>query len=616
MSDALYPYYEEQLHYIRREAEEFAKQYPAAAGQLLLERNQSRDPHVERLIEAFALLSARVEKKLDDEFPEITDGLLSTLYPQYLAPIPSMAIAQFEADPASPQPTGVKLARGAGVRTQPVDGSPCRYRTCYPVTLWPIDVVDAAIEFPPFDRSLTPPANTAAVLRISLQTHADLMFGELSLDTLRFRLEGDDALMASLYEAMLNKASRVEVRTCEADGRRLLMSASAEQTLHPVGFGDDESLLPTPPQSGKAYQLLTELFAFPEKFGFIDIAGLAGALPNAGRRIDLVIFLEEADERLAREVNAGVFRLGCTPIVNLFEKVCEPIRLTHTKHEYPILPDVHQREIIEVYSVDRVTGVAPGVQTRFAPLYGLNHENSWSGEEEARAFWHTRRRPSQRPDDHGTDLALRLVDLDFKPTMPAEQTVTVHATCTNRGLPRRISASPSALELQMETATPVRSARCLRKPTAPINPPLGAAAYWRLVSHLSLNHLSLTDGRLALPAFQEILRLYDFVDGATNRTRAIANSEMIDGVLSLSAGRTVCRIGDAANGGVCRGIGVELELDEQNFRGVGAFLFGSVLERFFAEYATINSFTRLTLTTKQRGVVKAWSPRSGGIELL
>lgn len=616
MNASLYPYYEEQLHFIRHEAEEFAKQYPAAAGQLLLERNQSRDPHVERLIEAFALLSARVEKKLDDQFPEITDGLLSALYPHYLAPIPSMAIAQFDADPASPQPGGLPVPRGVGVRAQTSGGSACRYRTCFPVRLWPLDVVDAAIEFPPFDRALTPPPQTAAVLRISLQSHADMQFSELSLDTLRVHLQGDDHLMAKLYEQLLNRSTRVEVRSSAEDGGRLLSDAPAEQTLHPVGFRDDESLLPSPPQSSRAYQLLTELFAFPQKFAFIDISGLAAALPTAGAKIDILIYLDEADERLAREVNASTFRLGCTPIVNLFEKVCEPIRLTHKKHEYPVLPDVHNRDASEVYSVDRVVGVSTGQATRYEPIYGLDHENSWRGEDEARAYWHTRRRGASQHDDTGSDVMLRLVDLDFTPAQPAEQTITVHATCTNRDLPLQIPSGPAGLRLQMETPIPVRSASCLRQPTAPVHPPLGAAAYWRLVSHLSLNHLSLTNDRLGLSALREILRLYDFADRSANRTQAIANSEMIDGVIGMNVGRAVCRVGGPADGGVCRGVSVELELDEENYRGVGAYLFGAVLERFFAEYATMNSFTRLTLTTKQQGLVKVWRPRSGGVELL
>ncbi|TWT90071.1 hypothetical protein Mal64_04540 [Pseudobythopirellula maris] len=614
MSTTLYPYYEKELHFIRHEAEEFAKQYPAAAGQLLLERNQSRDPHVERLIEAFALLTARVEKKLDDDFPEITEGMLTALYPHYLAPIPSMAVAQFEADPSSPQPTGLPIPRGAGVRSQPVGGAPCRYQTCYPVTLWPIRVAAASVDFPPFDTELKPPAKTAAVLRISLEADADLLFSQLSLDTLRLHLSGDDHLMATLYEQLMGHATRVEVRS--GDKEKRLLGTLGGDAIQPVGFAEDEGLLPYPPQSSHAYRLLTELFSFPQKFAFIDIQGLAATLPEALDKIDLVIYLDEADERLAGEVTADTLRLGCTPIVNLFPKVCEPIRLTHAKTEYPIHPDAQHRDKMEVYRIERVTGVGAGSTTRFAPLYGLDHENSWAGQDEVRAYWHARRRPAARHDDAGTDMSLRLTDLDFHPTQPAEQSVTVQALCTNRDLPRRLPSGPAGLKFEMESSYPVRGVRCLRQPTAPMRPPLDAGAHWRLISHLSLNHLSLGQEELAAPTLQEILRLYDFADRNANRKRAIANSEMIDGVVGVGARNATCRIGGPKDGGFCRGVAVELELDEQNYRDTGVYLFASVLERFFAEYATVNSFTRLTLKTKQRGKLKTWAPRAGATPLV
>ncbi|TWT97773.1 hypothetical protein Pla108_19250 [Botrimarina colliarenosi] len=615
MSKTLYPYYERELHFLRHEAEEFARQYPAAADQLLLDGGRSRDPHVERMIEACALLGARVEKKLDDEFPEITDGLLATLYPHYLAPVPSMAIAQFKPDPASPEPGGSVVPRGSGLRTPTVDGVACRYRTSYETTLWPITVTDARVELPPFDSKTTAPPATVARVHLRLRAHADMMLSDLSLDRLRLHLHGDDALMASLYQHLLENALRIDVVDADAAPGRLLATLPANSIL-PVGFEEDEGILPYPATSNVGYRLLTELFAFPQKFAFVDVTGLADALPEAGREIELVVSLREADERLANEVDRETFRLGCTPIVNLFDKVCEPIRLTHTRTEYPILADAQNRESAEVYSVDRVVGVTTQKTRALTPLYGLNHENSWSNDDAARAFWHTRRRPSDRYDDPGSDLWLRVADNDFDPHAPADETLTVYATCTNRELPTRLAGGPEGLLLKSDAALPIRSVHCLRQPTAPMRPPLGKDAYWRLVSHLSLNHLSLSDERFAADAFQEILRLYDFADRNADRRRAILNSEMIDGVVSLASRRTTCRIGGPRDGGFCRGVAMELTLDEAGFRGVGAYLFGAVAERFFAEYATVNSFTRLTLTTKQSGVVKTWPPRSGSVQLL
>ncbi|QDV74007.1 type VI secretion system baseplate subunit TssF [Botrimarina mediterranea] len=615
MSTTLYPYYERELHFIRHDAEEFAKQFPAAAGQLLLDGGQSRDPHVERLMEAFALLSARVEKKLDEEFPEVTDGLLGTLYPHYLAPIPSMAIAEFKPDPSAPQPTGTPVPRGSRLRATTPDGVACRYRTCYDTTLWPLDIVESRVELPPFAPSLSPPPKTQGVLRIRLRAHADMALADLTLDKLRFHLQGDAVLVAKLYELLLTSVTSIEVYDAEASDKRRLAVLS-DGAIQPVGFEENEGLLPYPATSNHAYRLLTELFAFPQKFAFLDLSSLAPALVEAGRTVDVVVYLSEVDERLAAEVDADTLRLGCTPIVNLFEKVCEPIRLTHTRTEYPIVPDAQQRDATEVYAIDRVVTVDGMKSQELRPLYSLNHENSWPGADEARAFWHTRRRPSDRCDDAGSDVWLRVADRDFDNEKPAEHTVTVHATCTNRNAPERLTGGPHGTPLVGDTPLPIRSVRCLSRPTAPMQPPLGPRDAWRLVSHLSLNHLSLVDERFAAPALQELLRLYDFADRRRDRRRAILNSEMIDGVVSLSSRPTTCRIGGAQTGGFCRGVAVELVVDEESYRGVGAYLFASVLEHFFAEYATVNSFTRLTLATKQSGVVKTWPARAGGVQLV
>jgi type VI secretion system protein ImpG len=616
MTTALYPYYEKELHFIRKDAEEFAKQYPAAAGQLLLERNGSRDPHVERLIEGFALLAARVQHKLDDDFPEISDGLLSMLYPHYLAPIPSMAIAQFRPDAKSPKPNGLKIGRGTGLRSPAVDGVACRYRTCYPVTVWPVEVADARLETAPFDRKLAPPRGTAGVLRIRLKAQANLHFDQLQLDQLRFHLHGDNGLMATLYELLFNHVTQVVVADGDETGAPRA-SLLPDQAIAPVGFGTGEGLLPYLSQSSEAYRLLTELFAFPDKFAFFDLHGLDGeTLDGAGREIDVLLYLDRIDEDLVGEINADTFRLGSTPIVNLFKKVCEPIRLTHRRTEYPIKPALDQRDAMEIYSVDKVTGVRPGQFTRYAPFYGLNHENSWSGDDEARAYWQARRQPSPTHNDRGTDVLLRLVDLDFNPHEPADDSVTVEATCTNRDLPNRLPPGPAGLRFELESALPVGSVRCLRHPTAPLRPPLGGRAHWRLVSHLALNHLSLSDATHSTAALQEILRLYDFTNTQTDSARAIANSEMIDGIHRVHTRRTVARIGTANSGGFCQGVAVELELDEHHYRSVGGYLFASVLERFFALYCTVNSFTQLHFSTKQNGVKRVWLPRSGEAELL
>ena len=615
MSSTIYPYYERELHFIRREAEEFGRQYPAAAGQLLLERNRSRDPHVERLIEAFALLSARVQKKIDDDFPEITDGMLSVISPHYLAPIPSLAIAQINPNPASPQKAGLTIPRGTGLRSASVEGTRCRYRSCYPVKVWPIEVEDAQLVTPPFDRGISVPKDTAAVLKIRLRTQADLLFEQLDLQSLRFHLSGDQPLMATLYELLLNNVTSIAIGN--GDDLATLAQLPVESAIQPVGFAADEALLPYPESTEHAYRLLTELFAFPDKFAFIDLVGLEkDKLAGIGSTLELRLTLNRCDEALLREIGPSTFRLGCTPIVNLFTKVCEPIRNTQKATEYLVTPDLNDRDAYEVYSVDQVTGVQSDTTTDYTPIFGLNHENSWQGPDEARYYWQDQRRDSPRHDDRGTDVFLRLIDLDCQPHQPEGESITVRATCTNRDLPLRLPTGNEGLRFDLEAALPIGSVRCLRHPTAPTRVTLGPGAKWRLISHLSLNHLSLSETTHSTEALQEILRLYGFADKQTDPQRAITNSEMIEGIQQVSARRCVARIGGALEGGVCRGVAVELTLDEQHYRSVGSYLFASVLERFFAQYCNANSFTKLHYSTVQEGLKRVWPPRSGEVALL
>lgn len=615
MSQALYHHYERELLYIRQLSQEFARQYPAAASQLLLEPNRSADPHVERLIESFAFLTAQIQGKLDDEYPELSSALLSVLYPHYLAPVPSMAIVQFEMDPANALPTGVNVPRHSRLHTQKVDGAACQFRTCYPVTMWPVTLKHAQLQSPPFPPDFAAPPRTAAVLRLQFECEGDFRFSDLSLDALRFYLSGDNQLIARLYELIFNNTTQVEFRG-EGGGPSVVLSP--EECLGQVGFERDEGLLPYPNQSFLGYRLLTEFFAFPNKFRFLDLGGwqrTAGA--NLGRKVEVVLYLNRTIASLEQEINAGAFRLGCTPVINLFEQTAEPIPLNHARYEYRVVPDVHYQQQMEVYSVDRVSSADRQRAKQYRPFYSFKHQNAWTNETSDDAFWYASRRPSLVEGDRGTDVYLHLVDLDFDPRLPAESVLVVRTTCTNRDWPTRLQLAGEALRFQLEAALPVKSIRCLHAPTAPLRPPLRRGAQWRLISHLALNHLSITDSREGLATLQEMLRLYDFSDPEASQQLAAVNRNLIDGISAISSQRVVGRVGGAAAGGFCRGVEITLEFDEQKYVGTGAFLFASVLERFFALYASVNSFSQLVVKTKQGdGYLRKWPPRAGEVPLL
>lgn len=566
MKDELLPYYEEELTFIRQMAGEFRDKYPAVAGKLLLEPNTCEDPHVERLIEAFALLTGRVRHKLDDEFPEITESLLDVLYPHYLRPIPSQAIVQFQVDPsASSGADVVEVAKGTSIHSKPEDGEVCLFQTCYPTKVWPIRVTAAALSTS--NRFLSPglSADTAAVLRLRLECLGGTKLSQLPIETLRFYLNGEAAFINALYEALLLNTIRITIRSL--DGSEPISYSLPPESLHQVGFARDEGSLPYSDRSFLGYRLLQEYFSFPDKFWFFDLTGLSDLdLSRFGSSFEILFALKESDSRqrygaLEQAITVNTFQLGCTPVINLFAKAAEPIRVSQTKSEYRVIADQHHQLSTEIYSVDSVTSTPSyeGDVKHYAPFYSLRHGQN----ERQQHFWSTHRRPSFRKNDSGTEVYLSLVDLDFQANSPDVDILDVRLTCTNRDAVRNLRFNEEYGELQMESSN--LQVRCLRKPTITTRLPLRRSLQWRLISHLSLNHLSLVEG--GREALQEILRLYDYGDDPVVQ-------RLISGIAELSSKPVVSRLPSETGIAFCRGTDVTITLNEAEYVGIGMALFG------------------------------------------
>jgi len=614
MSDELYQYYEQELTFFRQMAGEFAQKYPKVAGRLQLdEARESTDPHVERLIDAFALLAARVRRKIDDEFPEVVESLLHMLYPHYLRPLPPMAIAQFRFDPQQTTltepaaiPAGTPLtSRGAG-------GLDCSFRTAYPVTVWPMNVTGASLVSVAAAQAAGAPQEASFVLRVQLEMFGNLAPAALKIPYLRFFLNGEGTPLHLLYELLFAHAIRVQLRP-RGPSRNADPIVLRNDCIRPVGFETTEGLLPYPDQSFLGYRLLQEYFHFPQKFLFFDLAGLdAAPLDTLGKSFELLIFFRDSELReqipsIAQAVNADTLQLGCTPIVNLFERSAETIRVSHAATEYRVIPDRHRQSSMEVYSVDRVASTTSYEEEPqiYEPFYSFRHAYQ---DQQARCFWHAHRRPSLRKDDEGTEVYLSLVDLDFKPVNPPAELLTPRVTCTNRDFVSRLMWRKEWGELEGE-GLPLVQARCIVPPTRTVRPPLRGSLQWRLISHLSLNHLSIVQagGREAL---LEILRLYTFTEDEDVRRR-------IAGITSLKSESSVSRVLFDSGVAFCRGLEVDLEFDEEQFVGSGVFLFASVLESFLGLYSSVNSFSRLTARTRQRrGALKRWPARVGEQKIL
>ena len=600
MRDDLLAYYERELTFVRRMAAEFAEKYPKIASRLVLAPGgKSEDPHVERLVESFAFLAARIHLKVDDEFPEITESMLQILYPHYLAPIPSMSIIQFALDPEQGKlSTGYTIDRHRRLYSKAGRDTTCKFRTCYPVTLWPIELQAARIDVPgPSDVYGKP---TPAALTLSLRAFRDIRLSTLEIDQLVFYLHGESQLVHRLYESVFGHCTAVELHRAGAPAIALGSAALSE-----VGFDKDEGMLPYSSRSFMGYRLLQEYFHFPEKFLFFRISGLSALRKHGFDSEASIVLTLDKPPLVEQKVDATNFRLGCTPVVNLFEQTAEPIRLDHAHTEYRVVPDVRRQRTTEVYAVDGVTSLSPstGQSVAFQPFYSFKHSFE---RHQQQTFWHAARRPSGRKDDPGTEVYLTLVDLNFRPTRPPTDVVTVAVSCTNRDLPGVLPFGETEGDFDLEGASPVRRASCMTKPTKTIRPPLRHGAQWRLISHLSLNFLSAVEGGADgdPEILQEILKLYDFSDSA-------AVQQQIQGLTGVKSQQVWRRIRTGRGSGFVRGIEANLEFDEMRYVGTGVYLFASVLEKFLGLYVSINAFSEMVANTKQRGMLKRWPPRSG-----
>lgn len=619
MDPRLLRYYERELRHVRETGAEFAKEFPKIAGRLGMDGLEVADPYVERLLEGFAFLTARVQLKIDAEFPRFTQHLLELVYPHYLAPLPSMAVAQLAPVLSeSALAEGFVLPRGTVLRTVLGKGerTACEYQTGHDVVLWPIEVTEAKYYASPaalatvgIDRL----DDVRAGIRISLRSAGGLAFDQLALDTLRFFLKGADGVPARLYEQLLGHARRVVVRP--KGGASAWRDVLPGNALRAVGFDKSEGLLPYTRRSLEGYRYLQEYFAFPQRFLFVDFTGLAPSVAKcAGTELEIFVLLGRRDPELDNVLDKEHFALNCAPIVNLFQKQADRIHLTPREHEYHVVPDRTRPTDFEVWSVLDVQGFGASAkpEQQFLPLYA---HHDWTRSEdgayftvrrEPRVLSSTQRRRGTRSSYVGSEVFVSIVDPNEAPYAHSLKQLGVMTLCSNRDLPLHLSFGHGRTDFTLDVGAPIESIRCVAGPTRPKPSFASGDTAWRLVSHLSLNYLSLLDGDVTqgAEALRSLLALYvDPNDPAALR--------QIEGVKSVTAEPVNARIPTHGPITFGRGLSVSLTCDDAAFEGVGAFLFGKVMEEFFAKYVSINSFTQTVLRSVERGEVMRWPPRLG-----
>lgn len=610
MRDELLQFYEQELTYLRRTGAEFAQKYSGVASRLQLEATKCDDPHVERLLEGFAFLAARIHLKLNDDFPEISEALLSVMYPQYVRPIPSMGVVEVELDPEKGKLTsGFHLPRGQSVRSRPVDGFRCQFQTCYPLTLWPLRVTQGSWSAA---HALKPPlrgGSAVDALSLKLESSPDVRIDQLELDELRFHISADAGLAETVYELLFNNCSGILLRDPADDKRTIELPPSA---IRAVGFGEDEAVLPFERREFQGNRLLQEYFSFPAKFLYFDLTGLE-ALRTSGfdGQMEIVFLIsnyEREERRQALEVGVSerTLRLGTVPVVNLFTRACEPIRLTQRRYEYLVVPDARRRDEIHIHSVDEVVGVSgQNEPIRYHPFYSFRHGRRAPQEN---TFWYAHRRASSWRSEQGLDTYLSFVDLSGRPLYPDADQVTVRAMCHNGDLPSRLPFGAGEGDFEIPGGGPIERVTTVIKPTASVAPPLGKPQLWQLISQLSLNYVSLVDG--GADALKQLLRLHNFGGSP-------AADRQIEGLLSLDSQPAYARLMTDQGLTFARGHDVTLQLDEEEYAGGGAYLFATVLERFLALSVALNTYSAMKATTSQRKQpLGSWPPRAGRRPLL
>jgi type VI secretion system protein ImpG len=585
-------YYQDELTYLRELGREFAAAYPAIAP-MLAERGG--DPEVERLLEGVAFLTGKVRMKLDDELPEVIHSIAALLFPHYVRQIPATSVVEFV-----PLPNVVReklsVLRGAEVGSIPVDGISCRFRTTQDVELLPLAVEDVRVDTG---------AELQQSIRIELKVTGGAALAALSMSKVRFYIHGERRLQDDLRLWLGAHVDAVALAAVDANGNDSVLRVLRADTVKLAGFSEDEALIPYPATVYPGFRLLQEYFTLPQKFAFFDVTGLE-TMPTDKMSDRFAILIQFKDSlppntRIAKDN----FRLFCSPVVNLFDHTTDPIRPDPTKHEYLARPAGGTLAGYEVYSIDKVVGIARRTSQRveIPSFYRFEHELEPEVAERG-VFYQHHIRPGVVGD--GVDVYISFGSPQDDNKLPDFDVISVDATCTNRKLTAQLKVG----DLKMSTATSpaVATFSNLTEVTQPLPPPVGLELQWRVLAHMAMSYRSSAE----LDVLRASIDLYNF-KSLIDRQAARANQLRLAAIKSVRV-RPTDRL---YRGAPVRGIATEMELDEGGFSGEGEmYLFASILSEMFASYVSLNSFSQLSVTGAGTKAVYQWPPKSGTLLLI
>lgn len=618
MESKLLEYYNRELAWLREMGQEFAGRYPKVAGRLGMQGMDVADPYVERLMEGFAFLTSRVQLKMDAEFPRFSQRLLEMIAPNYLAPTPSMAIAELQPDPAKGDLSkGFVVPRGTMMDSQTLkkNGVTCSYTTAHNVTLLPLSISAVELGGVPADLPLLRiglgQSGAVSALRIRLRCDGPVKLSHLDFDRVEFFLSGPDMQALQLLELLM--AHQVGALAL-IPGTSTAPLVLPEDALRQEGFESDQALLPDDLRNFDGYRLLQEYFAFPSRFLFFSLKGLRPLLAQSGdaTTFDIIILLDKADDQLERVVDKNHLALHCTPVVNLFAKVAERQKLSDSQHEYHLVVDNIRPMDYEIYAVTRIHASVDGQRDdqEFRPFWRSQSQDNgnygayFSLRREQRGLSEHAQRYGTRTGYIGSEVFASLVDEQHAPWRDDLRYITAEVLCTSRDLPLMLQQEMGKFVLP--DSLPVKNPHLRKGPTPPRPALAEGFSTWQLVSQLQMNYLSLMDGEegQGAAALRQLLGLY-------TRLAEAPVARQIDGVRKCVLQPVHRRVPEPGPIVFARGVSISLTVDEQAFSGFSPWLFGSVLERVFARLVAMNSFTEFTLYSQQRGEVGYWPPRMG-----
>lgn len=617
MDPRLLDYYNSELAYLREQGAEFARHYPKVAARLGMRDLEVADPYVERLLEGFCFLTARIQLKMDAEFPRFSQRLLEVVYPNYLAPTPAMCIVQFTpGEMSASQDSGFTIERGTRLKEPPVDTrkTQCEFRTAHRVELWPLTLSAARFEGPSADIRLPRSRSFAgfkSMLHLRLDVNGASKCSIAGLNRLSLHLRDAGQLASHLYELLCEHTLGIAVRAYGAKEWTLLPSSA----LQPEGFSDEEALLPYSSRGFQGYRLLHEYFAFAARYHFVAIQGLDAALKQAPEAdgFEIGILLDREASEYETLVGVEHFALFCSPAVNLIDFRSDRVSIANNRNEFHLIPDRSKPLDYEVHSVALAEGFGQdnAKEADFRPFYSHMAEDRSSGgtyfslRRELRRASDIALRKGTRSTYIGSEVFLSLVDQNEAPYSGSLRQLGVEMTVSNRDLPLLMSVG-NTFDLVPLSSLPVSAVRIIQGPTRPVPAVADGELTWRLISQLGLSYQSLTDlnPKLGAEALRELLWLYAALGEP-------ATAQQIQGLLSSKVTPVTRRLPGAGPLIYGRGAAIDLTVDETPFAGSSAYLFGTLLERYLARHVSLNSFIEVRLHSAQRGRVGTWAPRFG-----